>query len=53
MAYNLTPDWTVTASVLNATKSELRSYLGNDSQARLLSNIYAGRQLYFGVNWKF
>ncbi|MBO1746621.1 MULTISPECIES: TonB-dependent receptor [Stenotrophomonas] len=53
VAYNLTPDWTVTASVLNATKSELRSYLGNDSQARLLSNIYAGRQLYFGVNWKF
>jgi TonB-dependent receptor len=53
VAYNITPDWTVTASVLNATKSELQSYIGNDSQARLLSNIYAGRQLYFGVNWKF
>ncbi|MCF7749799.1 TonB-dependent receptor [Bacillus subtilis subsp. subtilis] len=53
VAYNLTPDWTLTASVLNATKSELRSYIGNDSEARLLSNIYAGRQLYFGVNWKF
>ncbi len=53
VAYNLTPDWTVTAAVLNATKSELRSYIGNDSQARLLSNLYAGRQLYFGVNWKF
>ncbi len=53
VAYNITPDWTVTASVLNATKSELQSYIGDDSQARLLSNIYAGRQLYFGVNWKF
>jgi len=53
VAFNITPDWTVTASVLNATKSELQSYLGSDSQARLLSNIYAGRQLYFGVNWKF
>ncbi|MBH1542947.1 TonB-dependent receptor [Stenotrophomonas maltophilia] len=53
VAYNLTPDWTVTAAVLNATKSELRSYIGNDSQARLLSNLYAGRKLYFGVNWKF
>jgi TonB-dependent receptor len=53
VAYNITPDWTVTASVLNATKSELQSYIGSDSQARLLSNIYAGRQLYFGVNWKF
>ncbi|MGE8247230.1 MAG: TonB-dependent receptor [Stenotrophomonas maltophilia] len=53
VAYNITPDWTVTASVLNATKSELRSYIGGDSEARLLSNIYAGRQLYFGVNWKF
>lgn len=53
VAYNITPDWTVTASVLNATKSELKSYIGGDSEARLLSNIYAGRQLYFGVNWKF
>ncbi|MGE8286104.1 MAG: TonB-dependent receptor domain-containing protein, partial [Stenotrophomonas lactitubi] len=53
VAYNITADWTVTAAVLNATKSELRSYIGNDSQARLLSNLYAGRQLYFGVNWKF
>ncbi|WP_421575718.1 TonB-dependent receptor [Stenotrophomonas maltophilia] len=53
VAYNITPDWTVTASVLNATKSELQSYIGGDSEARLLSNIYAGRQLYFGVNWKF
>lgn len=53
VAYNLTPDWTLTASVINATKSEQRVHLGNDSKARLISNTYAGRQLYFGATWKF
>lgn len=52
-AYNLTDALTLTASVLNATKSEQRIYLGSDSKARLISNTYTGRQLYFGVNWKF
>jgi TonB-dependent receptor len=32
VAYNLTPDWTLTASVINATKSEQRVHLGSDSQ---------------------
>jgi len=53
VAYNLTPDWTLTASVINATKSEQRVHLGNDTKARLISNTYAGRQLYFGATWKF
>ena len=52
-AYNLTEALTLTASVLNATKSEQRIYLGSDTKARLVSNTYTGRQLYFGVNWKF
>lgn len=52
-AYNLTDALTLTASVLNATKSEQRIYLGSDSKARLISNTYTGRQLYVGVNWKF
>lgn len=52
-AYNLTDALTLTASVLNATKSEQRIYLGSDTKARLLSNTYTGRQLYFGVNYKF
>jgi outer membrane receptor protein involved in Fe transport len=38
VAYNLTPDWTLTAAVLNATKSELRVHMGSDTKARLLSN---------------
>ena len=49
VAYNLTPDWTLTASVINATKSEQRVHLGSDTKARLISNTYAGRQLYFGA----
>ncbi|WP_049449728.1 TonB-dependent receptor [Stenotrophomonas maltophilia] len=53
VAYNLTPDWTLTASVINATKSEQRVHLGSDTKARLVSNTYAGRQLYFGATWKF
>ncbi|MGE8215123.1 MAG: TonB-dependent receptor, partial [Stenotrophomonas maltophilia] len=53
VAYNFTEALTFTASVLNATKSEQRIYLGSDSKARLISNTYTGRQLYFGVNWKF
>ncbi len=32
VAYNLTPDWTLTASVINATKSEQRVYLGKPHQ---------------------
>ncbi len=52
-AYNLTEALTVTASVLNATKSEQRTHLGGDTKARLISNIYSGRQLYFGLNYKF
>jgi TonB-dependent receptor len=53
VAYNFTEALTFTASVLNATKSEQRIYLGGDSKARLISNTYTGRQLYFGVNYKF
>lgn len=53
VAYNLTPEWTLTASVINATRSEQRVHLGNDTKARLISNTYAGRQLYFGATWKF
>ncbi|HBS62989.1 MULTISPECIES: TonB-dependent receptor [Stenotrophomonas] len=52
-AYNITDALILSASVLNATKSEQRVYLGNDSKARLLSNLYSGRQLYLGMTWKF
>ncbi|WP_221740378.1 TonB-dependent receptor [Stenotrophomonas sp. 278] len=53
VAYNFTDSLTFTASVLNATKSEQRIHLGNDTDARLISNLYTGRQLYFGATYKF
>jgi TonB-dependent receptor len=53
VAYNFTDALTFTASVLNATKEEQRIHLGNDTDARLISSLYSGRQLYFGATYKF
>lgn len=53
VAYNFTDALTFTASVLNATKEEQRVHLGNDTDARLISSLYSGRQLYFGATYKF
>ncbi|GGD52632.1 TonB-dependent receptor [Pseudoxanthomonas indica] len=52
-AYNITPALSLTASVLNVTEEETRSYLGNDTKARFYSNGYAGRIAYFGLSYKF
>ncbi len=52
-AYNITPALSLSASVLNLTKEETRTHLGKDTKARFYSNGYAGRVVYFGVNWKF
>ncbi len=51
--FNLTDDITVTASVINLTKSEQKAHLGNDTKARFYSNSYAGRRAYLGTTWKF
>lgn len=53
VAYNLTKELSLTASVLNLTKEETRSHLGNDTKDRFYSNGYAGRIAYFGLNYKF
>jgi TonB-dependent receptor len=53
VAYNITKELSVTASVLNLTRQESRSHLGNDTQARFYSNGYAGRIAYMGLNYKF
>ncbi|MBT2768332.1 TonB-dependent receptor [Stenotrophomonas sp. ISL-67] len=53
VAYNFTDALTFTASVLNATKEEQRIHLGSDTDARLISSLYSGRQLYFGATYKF
>ncbi len=53
VAYNITKELSLTASVLNLTKEETRSHLGNDTKDRFYSNGYAGRVAYFGLNYKF
>ncbi|WP_342114228.1 TonB-dependent receptor [Pseudoduganella sp. OTU4001] len=53
VSYNITKQLSATASVLNVTKEESRSHLGNDTKDRFYSNGYAGRIAYFGLNYKF
>ncbi|MEH3103606.1 MAG: hypothetical protein PGN12_06840 [Sphingomonas phyllosphaerae] len=45
--------WTYRASVINLTKSEQRQHLGNNTDARFISNVYSGRRPYVGVSYKF
>ncbi|HEX7916752.1 TonB-dependent receptor [Rudaea sp.] len=52
-AYNYSDRLTLTGSVLNATKQEQKSHLGNDTDARFYSSNYSGRILYFGATYKF
>ena len=52
-AYNFTPALSLSASVLNLTKEETRSHLGNDTKDRFYSNGYAGRVAYLGLTYKF
>ncbi|WP_277969224.1 TonB-dependent receptor [Sphingomonas echinoides] len=51
--YNLTDHISLTASVINLTKSEQRAHLGNDTSARYYSSQYTGRRFYTGVQWTF
>ncbi|XLZ72916.1 TonB-dependent receptor [Massilia sp. SR12] len=52
-AYNISKQLSLSASVLNLTKEESRSHLGDDTKDRFYGNSYAGRIAYFGVNYKF
>lgn len=52
-AINITPQIAITASVLNLTKSEQRSHLGDDTKARFWTNNYSGRIAYAGATFKF
>lgn len=51
--YGLTDHISLTASVINLTKSEQRAHLGNDTTARYYSSQYTGRRFYTGVQWTF
>ena len=52
-AYNFTPNFNLTASVINLTREEEIAQLGSDTSARLVSDIYTGRRFYAGVSYKF
>jgi TonB-dependent receptor len=52
-SYNFSNGLSLTASVLNLTRQETRSHLGNDTTDRFYSNNYAGRIAYMGLNYKF
>jgi TonB-dependent receptor len=53
VAYNITPQLVLSASVLNLTKSELRQHLGDDTKARFWTNGYSGRIAFAGATFKF
>lgn len=52
-SYNFFENLQLTASVINLTKSEERAHLGNDTDARFISNQYTGRRAYLGLAYKF
>ncbi|MCA0393290.1 MAG: TonB-dependent receptor [Proteobacteria bacterium] len=52
-AYNFSPAFSISASVLNLTKEETRAHLGNDTKDRFYTNGYAGRVAYLGLTYKF
>ncbi|WP_311267753.1 TonB-dependent receptor [Sphingobium sp. WCS2017Hpa-17] len=52
-SYNINEKLSLTASVINLTKSEQRQHLGNDTKDRFYSNVYAGRRAYVGVTYNF
>ena len=52
-SFELMENLVLTASVINLTKSEERSYLGNDTEARLTNRNYFGRRGYIGIAYNF
>ncbi|MEH6818130.1 MAG: TonB-dependent receptor, partial [Pseudoalteromonas distincta] len=50
---NLYDGLSLTAAVINLTKSESVTRLGNDTDARLLNTSYSGRRFYAGFNYSF
>lgn len=52
-SYKFTDDLSMTASIINLTKSKARSHLGEDTSLRLNSLVYSGRQYYLGLTFTF
>lgn len=52
-SYNINEDITLSASVINLTKSEDYVHLGDDTKVRFLTNSYSGRRFFAGINYRF
>lgn len=52
-SYSINDDITLSASVINLTKSEDYVHLGDDTKARFLTNSYSGRRFFAGINYRF
>lgn len=52
-SYSITEDLTLTASVINLTEEESRTYYGGDTEDRLRTSSYSGRRAYAGLSYRF
>ncbi|WP_462158735.1 TonB-dependent receptor [Pseudoalteromonas sp. GB56] len=52
-SYSLMDNLSLTASVINLTKEEPRTFYGQDSTARLRSSSYTGQRYYAGLTYRF
>ncbi len=52
-SYNLLDNLALTASVINLTEEEPRTFYGTDSKSRLRSSSYSGRRYYAGITYRF
>lgn len=52
-SFSVMENLVLSASVINLTKEESRTYYGDDSKARLRSSSYSGRRYYAGLTYRF
>lgn len=52
-SYNFSENLVFSASVINLTKSDTYTYLGDDTDKRFVQNAYAGRRFYAGATYRF
>ena len=52
-SYELMKGLTLTASIINLTKSQEWQYLGNDTKDRFVASAYSGRRGYVGISYNF
>ena len=52
-SFSVMENLVLSASVINLTEEESRTYYGDDSEARLRSSSYSGRRYYAGLTYRF